>query len=89
LRVYDIRQGTTPIYSILAHGTIENPSKMNTTQFSNDGVRILSSGRDSKTRLWDMRTLPQETNIDNFKNLKNSILQEFTGILFFFLKKLK
>jgi len=81
LRIYDIREDLNsmkPVFSILAHGNFKSPSKMNNCEFSMDGVRILTSGRDSKIKIWDLRTLPN-SNIteEDFKKSQDSIIQQF------------
>lgn len=57
VKIYDTRQSLNPFMNFLAHGTSSKPSKMNSVEFNKNNSVLVSSGRDSTVRLWDMRTL--------------------------------
>jgi WD40 repeat protein len=57
MSIFDTRAGLLPQFQFLTHGTISKSSKMNTVEYGQDGTTILTSGRDSTIKLWDIRNL--------------------------------
>src|SRR5690606_7923671 len=57
VRLYDKRTDKKCIMEFLAHGTLLKPSKVNYVEFGIDDLMLISSGRDSCIRLWDVRNL--------------------------------
>lgn len=45
------------VFSLIAHGTKEDVAKVNTCDFLNDNLHIITSGRDSTVRLFDIRKI--------------------------------
>lgn len=60
-----------PIFKIKAH-----EGKMNQLQITKDDHHLLSSGRDSVIRLFDVRKLPTGTS-DQISNLDSSVIQKY------------
>lgn len=79
LRIYDARLGTTPTIDFQAHGTISKPAKMNTSEFGAYDHILLSSGRDSSIKIWDIRNIDSkcETDDDCVRLNEKSVVKVF------------
>eukprot|EP01080_Neovahlkampfia_damariscottae_P011509 gene11509-4673_t len=80
IRIYDSRVGKKPTFCFLGHGTVDKPAKMNQIEFSKNDDFLLSSGRDSSIKLWDMKKLTNKlftSESDYEKYKKDSVLKEY------------